>query len=134
MGIKERFNKLIGREPAPISDREKWRRTVVRNGNLDWQGKPIDRNAGAPISGRPEQAGFFERVGDFLERAGLRVERRNEHIPQIIPNQIFDDEVGIAEQAHERRFDERSRGHGDIKQMLDYLRDGAVDGGPKRDE
>lgn len=49
MGIKERFNKLIGKEPQPISDREKWRRAVVRTGNLDWQGLPIDRNAGAPI-------------------------------------------------------------------------------------
>jgi hypothetical protein len=132
MGLKERFNKLIGKEPGPISQREAWRRAVVRNGNLDCQVLPIDRHAGLPIAGRPEQSGYVDRVSDFLERRGIRIERRNGHIPTLIPDQIFDKEVEIAELAHDRRFDERSRGNTDIKQMQDFLRDGAVDGGPKR--
>jgi hypothetical protein len=132
MGLKESFNKLIGKEPAPISPREAWRRAVVRNGNLDHPGKPIDHNAGRPIAGRPEQSGYVDRVNDFLERRGIRIERRNEHIPTLIPDQIFDQEVELAELAHDRRFDERRRGNTDIKQMQDFLRDGAVDGGPNR--
>jgi hypothetical protein len=131
MGLKERFNKLIGKEP-PISERERWRRSVLRSGNLDYSGKPIDRAAGRPIAARPEQRGYFERVGDFLERKGLRLERRNAHIATLIPDQIFDQEVEMAELAHDRRFGERSRGNTDIKQMQDFLHDGAVDGGPKR--
>ena len=43
MGLRERFNKLIGKEPEPISERERWRRAVIRNGNLDYSGKPIDQ-------------------------------------------------------------------------------------------
>ena len=128
MGLKERFNKLIGKEPAPISERERWRCAVVRVGNLDHSGKPIDRHAGQPIAGRPEQSGYIDRVNDFLERRGIRIERRNEHVPTLIPDQIFDQEVEIAELAHDRR----SRGNTDIKQMQDFLHDGAVDGGPKR--
>jgi hypothetical protein len=127
MGLKERFNKLIGKEP-PISERERWRRSVLRSGNLDYSGKPIDRAAGRPIAARPEQRGYFERVGDFLERKELRLERRNAHIATLIPDQIFDQEVEIAELAHDRR----SGGNTDIKQMQDFLHDGAVDGGPKR--
>ena len=128
MGLKERFNKLIGKEPAPISQREAWRRAVVRNGNLDHSAKPIDHNAERPIAGRPEQSGYVDRVNDFLERRGIRIERRNEHIPTLIPDQIFDQEVEIAELAHDRR----SGGNTDIKQMQDFLHDGAVDGGPNR--
>jgi hypothetical protein len=133
MGIMDLFKRKEPKQPTSrreaISPQEAWRRAVVRTGNLDWQGLPIDRNAGGPIAGRPEQRGFMERVSDFLERSGLRIERRNEHIPTMIPNQIFDEEVGIAEQAYERRFDERNRDHDSMQQ---FLRDGGVDRGPKR--
>jgi hypothetical protein len=54
MGLRERFGKLIGKEPEPISERERWRCAVIRNGNLDYSGKPIDRNAGGLIAGRPD--------------------------------------------------------------------------------
>ena len=72
MGLKERFNKLIGKELAPISERERWRCAVVRVCNLDHSGKPIDRHAGQPIAGRPEQSGYIDRVNDFLERRGIQ--------------------------------------------------------------
>ena len=36
MGLRERFSKLIGKDPEPISEREIWRRAVIRNGNLDY--------------------------------------------------------------------------------------------------
>ena len=129
MGLRERFNKLLGKEP-PISERERWRRAVVRNGNLDYSGKPIDRNAGGPIAGRPEQAGYFERVRESLERSGLTMEHRNQHLPTLLPNQTFNDEVERAEQAHDRRFDGRNR---DNDTMQNFLRDGAV-APPKRRE
>jgi hypothetical protein len=127
MGLKERLNKLLGKEPEAISPREAWRRAVVRNGNLDYSGQPIDRDVGRPIAGRPEQRGYLERVSDFLERRGIGIERRNAHIPTLIPDQIFDQE---AEMARDRRFDSVNLGKEDIKQMRDFLRDGAVD--PKR--
>jgi hypothetical protein len=134
MGLREQFKKLISKQPEPTSRREAifpqeaWRRAVIRSGNLDWQGRPIDRNPGRPIPGRPEQAGYFQRVTDFLERSGMRIERRNQH-PQMIPDRLFDQEAGIAAQAHERRFDGRNR---DQDSMDAFLRDGAV-APPKRE-
>jgi hypothetical protein len=136
MSLKETFNRLIGKEPSPVSRREAispqeaWRRAIIRSGNLDWQGLPIDRNPGRPIAARPEQSGYRELVSDFLERAGMRIECWNERVQQMIPGRLFDQEAGIAERAHERRFDVRNRDDS----MQDYLRDGAVARGPKRRE
>lgn len=133
--IRETFNKLVGKESATISQREAYRRAVVRTGNLDWEGKPIDRNAGRPIAGRPEQHGHLERVRVFLERAGMRIERWSERVPQMIPDRLFDQEAKKAEQAHERRFDEsRNLDKADVKQMADFLRDGCVEPPKKRGE
>jgi hypothetical protein len=134
MGLRERFSKLIGKEPEPISERERWRRAVIRNGNLDYSGKPIDRNADGPIAGRPEQSGYLERVRDFLEHSGIKIERRNAHVPTLIPNQIFNEEVEKAQHAHDRRFDDINRGNAGIKQMHDFLRDGACAPPEKRGE
>ena len=134
MGLRERFSKLIGKEPEPISERERWRRAVIRNGNLDYTGKPIDRNAGGPIAGRPEQSGYLERVPDFLEHSGIKIERRNAHVPTLIPNQIFNEEVEKAEHPHDRRVDDINRGNAGIKQMYDFLRDGACAPPEKRGE
>lgn len=50
MSIRNQFNKLIARPAEPISDRERWRRAVVRDGNNDWSGQAIDRNAGSGAS------------------------------------------------------------------------------------
>jgi hypothetical protein len=132
MNLKGRFNRLLGKEPDAISPHEAWRRAVVRNGDLDWEGKPIDRNAGRPLAGRPERRGYFERVADFLERKGIRIERRNAHITTLSPDRIFDQGVETAELAHDRRFDSVNLGKEAIKQMKDFLSDGAVDGGSKR--
>jgi hypothetical protein len=121
----DRFNKFIGKVPEELSSAEKWRRAVVRNGNLDWQGLPIDRNAGHPQASRPEQRAFRERVEDFLDRRGLRIERRNEHIPELIPDQLFDQQAERTERARERRFDEPLGKFRD-RSMYDYLRDGAL--------
>lgn len=133
MGLKEQFNKLIGKQPEAISDRERWRRAVVRTGNLDHSGKPIDRAAGGPISARPEQSRYRERVSELLERGGVKIERRNTHIPEMIPNQIFNEEAENAEQTHERRFDDVNRGNAGSKEMQDYLRDGCVKPPTKRE-
>ena len=103
------------------------------NGNLDWEGKPIDRNPGRAIAGRPEQAGYMERVADFLERAGMRIESWSERVPQLVADRQFDQEAKKAERAHERRFDDVNRGTAGRKQMNDYLRDGCVEPPKKRE-
>jgi hypothetical protein len=127
--FKDQFNKLTGRDdPAPISEAERWRRHIVRDGNLDWQGKPIDRNAGRPIAGRPDQRGYRERVDEFLERAGMRRESWSTRVPQLTDRQFARD-VKKADRAHEGRFDSRRNHDSDIDQ---FLRDGAADRGPKR--
>jgi hypothetical protein len=123
MSIRDRFNKLIRKEPEPISDYENFRRWAVRDGNLDWQGLPIDRNAGAPISHRSEPRGYRELVNRFLERSGAKIEQRNNHIPVMSLDQ-FDRDADATELAHGRRFDKRrSR---DFESMQEFLRDGAA--------
>jgi hypothetical protein len=123
MSIKDRFNKLIGKEPEPLSDRQRWHNAVVRTGNLDHQGLPIDRNVGGPIArfGALWDA-YAERVADFLNHDGNKLEQpwRNGH-PTMAPNQ-FGKEAGITEQAHDRRFDKRQ--DRDVKSVNDFLRDG----------
>jgi hypothetical protein len=130
--IRDQLNKLTGRDdPAPISEAERWRRHVVRDGNLDYSGKPIDRNAGRPIAGRPDQRAYRERVDEFLERAGMQLESWTTRVPQLITDRQFDQEAKKAEQAHTRRFDDVNRGDADMQQ---FLQDGACDRGPKRRE
>lgn len=135
MALKDKFNQLIGKPPAPISQEEAFRRAVVRDGNKDYAGRRIDRNAGQPISGRPEQSGFRERVNEFLERSGVRIERRNPHISEL-PDQIFNKEVAVADHRHVRRFDDRNRDNvaDDIKQINRFLHDGAVEPPKKQGE
>lgn len=130
MSILERFNKLIGKEPEPLSDREKWRRAMVRSGNLDWQGLPIDRNAGGPIN-TSESRGYREAVRGFLGLNNLKVEPRpNSHIPVLNPNQ-FDRDSGTTEQAYDRRFDTRQDRN--VKSIDEFLRDGAAAPPKKKD-
>jgi hypothetical protein len=129
MSILDRFNKLIGKEPEPISDREKWRRAMVRDGNLDWQGLPIDRNAGGPIN-TSESRAYREAVGGFLEGFKLKVEQIKSHFPVWNPNQ-FDREAAVTERAYDRRFDKRQ--DRDVKSVNDFLRDGACAPPKKRD-
>jgi hypothetical protein len=77
MSIMQFFKKLAGGKAVdeyPVSDFwENRRRAFVRTGNLDWQGLPIDRDRAAGMSPPP---GFRKLVSYFLERAGMKVERR----------------------------------------------------------
>jgi hypothetical protein len=72
--IKRFFKKLVGGEPDEEmiwNDEENLRRMMVRTGNLDWQGKPIDRDRGKSMAPR----GHRKLVDSFLRLAGLEVER-----------------------------------------------------------
>ena len=76
--IQRFFEKLVGgKVEEPLTDYERLTRAVVRTGNLDWQGLPIDRHAGAPITPSPALKKHREMVDAFLERVGLKVERRS---------------------------------------------------------
>jgi hypothetical protein len=75
MGIVQFFKKLVGgKTDEPLSDYERLTRGVVRTGNLDWSGKPIDRDRGA---GMLPPKGYRKMVDAWLERAGLHIERRD---------------------------------------------------------
>jgi hypothetical protein len=88
---------------ALLSDRERWRRAVVRNGNLGWEGKLIDRHAGGPVSPSASQRKHAERVREFLDRGGMSIEQRwNVDIPTLSPDQ-FGDDLSQTEQSAERR-------------------------------
>jgi hypothetical protein len=116
MGILDRFQKLVGKV-EPISDREKWRRAVVRNGNLDWRGQPIDQNAGGPITSRPDPR-YRSLVDGFLERTGLKIEARpNQHIP-VAGRDQFGRDAAATQQAYDRRFENPRR----IESNTDSLR------------
>ena len=52
--------------------------------------------------------GHQKAVEENLDRMGLRVERRNSHIPVWSAGQ-FDREVAASETAHLRRFDDKVR-------------------------
>jgi hypothetical protein len=106
MGI---FSKLFGKDEEPyVSDWENWRRAVVRTGNLDWTNQPIDRFAGAPIAPSPELKGFRERIADFLDQIGGRIERPNPNIP-VMPQSLFEQNASTTETAYNRRFRESRR-------------------------
>jgi hypothetical protein len=110
MNLKDRIRKLLGAEP--VSNSENWRRAMVRNGNLDWQGLPIDRprQGETPVE-RPR--GYFEQVSDFLGRAGLKIEQRwNPDIPVLHPNQ-FQHDAATIEAARERMGARRNESNTD---------------------
>jgi hypothetical protein len=73
--IQRFFKKLVGKpvDEYPVSDEENRRRAFVTTANLDWRGLPIDRDRGA---GMLPPKGYRKLVDDYLERAGLHIERR----------------------------------------------------------
>jgi hypothetical protein len=76
MSILGFFKKLIGgKVDEPLADY--YTRSIVRTGNLDWQGLPLDRHAGAPITHSPGQKRHLERVNELLKRVGRRIEQRS---------------------------------------------------------
>ena len=100
MSIMQFFKRLIGGKPdAPLSGDE-LTRAIVRTGNLDWQGLPIDRVRGPGMEPPP----WYRRmVSDRLARAGQRIEnRQNSDIPGLLPNQ-FDCDSIASENARRRR-------------------------------
>lgn len=109
MGFRDRFRRHpVNTEPEMVSDRENLRRGVVRTGNLDWQGLPIDRHAGAPIDQPEAPRRFRDKVADFLDRMGGKIERPNPHIPVLSLNQ-FNRDAETTERAYWRQFNNDRR-------------------------
>jgi hypothetical protein len=78
MGVISKLKELLGGNKVyePLSDYERLTRATVRTANLDWQGLPIDRDAGAPTTPSRWLKRHRERVGGLLERVGMRIEGR----------------------------------------------------------
>jgi hypothetical protein len=122
MSLKDRFRKLLGdnRVEPPADGWENLARAVVRNGNLDWRGLPIDRNRDGetPVTlERPR--GFSELFNGFLGRSGARIEQRwNPEIPTLHQNP-FQRDSATTETARERAM-----GAPRIANNSDFLRNG----------
>jgi hypothetical protein len=122
MSLLDRFNKLIGKDKVepPVDGWDNLSRFVVRTGNLDWRGLPIDRNRDGetPVTlERPR--GFSERVNEFLGRSGSQIEQRwNREIPTWNQGQ-FQQDSATTETARERAM-----GAPRIANNSDFLRNG----------
>lgn len=106
MSLKDQFRKLIGKDKVepPVDGWENLSRAVVRNGNLDWRGLPIDRrrDGETPFTLVERPRGYFEQVADYLGRAGAKIERRwNAEIPSW-NNDQFQRDAATTETARER--------------------------------
>jgi len=106
MSLKDQFRKLIGKDKVepPVDGWENLSRAVVRNGNLDWRGLPIDRrrDGETPFTLVEQPRGYFEQVADYLGRAGAKIERRwNAEIPSW-NNDQFQRDAATTETARER--------------------------------
>jgi hypothetical protein len=104
MSIIEKLKRLVGikpAEPPTLTDYERLTRSIVRTGNLDWQGLPIDRPRGAGMAPPP----WYRRlVDDHLARVGLKIENRqgNPAIPMWRQDQFARDSIA-SENARYRR-------------------------------
>jgi hypothetical protein len=105
MSLLDRFNKLIGKDKVepPVDGWDNLSRFVVRTGNLDWRGLPIDRNRDGETPVTLEMPrGFRERVNEFLGRSGSQIEQRwNREIPTRNQEQ-FQRDAATTETARER--------------------------------
>jgi hypothetical protein len=132
MSIKDRFNKLRGKEPETLSDRQRWHNAVVRTGNYDYAGRQIDANPGGPITrfgALWDQ--YAERVADFMKRDGNNLEQPWRIKHQTMAGNQFDRDSGATERAHDGRFDKRHDRN--VASVNEFLRDGASAPPKKRD-
>jgi hypothetical protein len=104
MSIFEKLKRLVGikpAEPPTLTDYERLTRSVVRTGNLDWSGQPIDRYRSAGMAPPP----WYRRlVDDHLARVGLKIEnrQRNSRFPGFVAGQ-FERDCTASENARWRR-------------------------------
>ena len=110
MSLIDRFKKLVGNDQVgfPASNYENLRRFVVRDGNLDWQGLPIDRNRDGetPVMFERPRA-FSERVREFLGLGGASIEQRwSPDVATWRPSQ-FENDAATTETACERAMSGR---------------------------
>jgi hypothetical protein len=121
--IKHFFKKLVGSAPDEEmiwNDEENLRRMMVRTGNLDWQGKPIDRDRGASMAPR----GHRRMVDSFLRLAGIKVERNQSPGIQAARN------FGAISAIFERDASKQAATRGRRPPADSWLRQGGGHGGP----